>query len=224
MKQSLIIVICVLGALTFSACTTTNIDQVRYTETQLEVLSGSTVAVIGRRHSADYETEPFIVECIGDQMDRANADFTVLNEAQFSDRLYPWFEPRTAPLKPERFKKLLADPMVSERVDAMGIQYIVWIDGQTETTDSAGSLSCALTPGAAGCIGFSSWEKDSTYEVEVWDMKTFDEVAELSSQGTGRSYMPAIIVPIPLIARVKTNACKGIAEQIMSMFEASAGT
>ena len=211
-------------ALLLSACTTTSIDQVRHTETQLNVLSGSTVAVIGRRHSSDYETEPFIVDCIGDQMDKTNTSFQVINEEQFSDRLYPWFEPRTAPLKPERFRKLLDDQRIAERVDAMGVQYIVWVDGNTKTTDSSGSLSCALAPGAAGCIGFSTWEKDSSYEIEVWDMKTFDQVAELSSQGTGRSYMPAIIVPIPMIARVKTNACKGIADQIMSMFEASAGT
>ncbi len=211
-------------ALVLCACTTTNIDQVRHTETQLNVLSGSTVAVLGRRHSADYETEPFIVDCIGTQMDRTSSDFQVINEEQFSDRLYPWFEPRTAPLKPERFRKLLDDQRIAERVDAMGVEYIVWVDGNTKTTDSSGSLSCALAPGAAGCIGFSTWEKDSTYEVEVWDMKTFDEVAELSSQGTGRSYMPAIVVPIPMIARVKTNACKGIADQIMSMFSTDAGT
>lgn len=212
------------AALLIGACTTTNIDQIRHTETQLDVISGSTVAVLGRRHSADYETEPFIVDCIGDQMDKTSSNFQVINEEQFSDRLYPWFEPRTAPLKPERFRKLLDDQRIAERVDAMGVEYIVWVDGTTKTTDSAGSLSCALAPGAAGCIGFSTWEKDSTYEVEVWDMKTFDEVAELSSQGTGRSYMPAIVVPIPLIARVKTNACKGIADQIMSMFNTGTGT
>jgi len=213
-----------LAALLIGACTTTNIDQIRHTETQLNVISGSTVAVLGRRHSADYETEPFIVNCIGDQMDKTSVDFQVINEEQFADRLYPWFEPRTAPLKPERFRKLLDDQRIAERVDAMGVEYIVWVDGTTKTTDSAGSLSCAVAPGAAGCIGFSTWEKDSTYEVEVWDMKTFDEVAELSSQGTGRSYMPAIVVPIPLIARVKTNACKGIADQIMSMFNTGTGT
>ena len=211
-------------ALLIGACTTTNIDQIRHTEAQLDVISGSTVAVLGRRHSSDYETEPFIVDCIGDQMDKTSSSFQVINEAQFSDRLYPWFEPRTAPLKPERFRKLLDDQRIAERVDAMGVEYIVWVDGTTKTTDSAGSLSCALAPGAAGCIGFSTWEKDSTYEVEVWDMKTFDEVAELSSQGTGRSYMPAIVIPIPMIARVKTNACKGIADQIMSMFNAGTGT
>lgn len=224
MKQSLSLIPLIALAAMLGACTTTNIDQVRHTETQLNMGSGSTIAVLGRRHSADYETEPFIVECIGEQMDRSAKSFTVMNEEQFSDRLYPWFEPRTAPLKPERFKKLLNDPMVAERVDAIGVEYIVWIDGNTETTDSSGSLSCAIAPGAAGCIGFSSWEKDSTYEVEVWNMNTFDAVAEISSQGTGRSYMPAIVVPIPLIARVKTNACKGIADQIMSMFEAPEGT
>jgi len=222
-KKQLIFIGAVLATL-LSACTTTNIDQVRHTETQLNVLDGSTIAVLGRRHSADYETEPFIVDCIGGQMDRTSAEFNVITEEQFADRLYPWFEPRTAPLKPARFKKLLDDPMIAERVDAMGVQYIVWIDGKTETTDSSGSLSCAVAPGAAGCIGFSSWEKDSTYEVEVWNMDTFDAVAELSSQGTGRSYMPAIVVPIPLIARVKTNVCKGIADQIMSMFSSTSGT
>lgn len=224
MKLSILTSLGIGTAILITGCTTTTIDQVRHTEAQLNVLAGSSVAVLGRRHSADYETEPFIVNCIGDQMDRNNSDFNVINEEQFADRLYPWFEPRTAPLKPERFRKLLNDQMIAERVDQMGIEYIVWIDGTTKLTDSSGSLSCAIAPGAAGCIGFSTWENDSAYEVEVWDMKTFDEVAELSSQGTGRSYMPAIVVPIPLIARVKTSACKGIADQIMSMFVSETGT
>ncbi len=224
MKQTVLIILCTVAITALNACTTTNIDQVRHTETQLQVGGGGAVAVLGRRHSADYETEPFIVSCIGNQMGKSNNKFSVMSEEQFSDRLYPWFEPRTAPLNPERFRKLLNDPMVAERVDALGLEYIVWVDGNTETTDASGSLSCAIAPGAAGCIGFSSWEKDSTYDVEVWNMSTFDAVAELSSQGTGRSYMPAIIVPIPMIARVKTNACKGIADQIMSMFATPEGT
>ena len=85
-----------------------------------------------------------------------------------------------------------------------------------------GSISCAIGPGGAGCVGFGAWEDDSTYEASVWDVQRMQPVALLSAEAEGTSYMPALVVPIPLIARVQASACDGLADQLQTLFVDSA--
>jgi hypothetical protein len=204
-----------LGTLVLIAgCTVTKIDERRITTATVQ--SGDTVVVLGRRHSSDYETEPDFIRCVGHGVERAGA--RVLPELEFMNTFYPWFEPRTAPMSLKRFQTLRNKPLFAQRLRESSLRYIVWVDGQTETVDKAGSISCAVGPGGAGCIGFGTWDDTSTYEASVWDLQKMDIVAQISAEASGTSYMPALIVPIPLIARVQSAACDGLAAQLKTLF------
>src|SRR5436189_4550266 len=37
------------------------------------------------------------------------------------------------------------------------------------STDGGGSIACGAAPGAAGCIGFGWWEKETSYEATIWE-------------------------------------------------------
>lgn len=197
------------------SCTTTTVDENRQSNAVIE--DGDSVVVLGRRHNSDYETEPSFIRCIGDRISRANG-LRVFDELQFMNEFYPWFEPRTAPMALERLQGMLEIPEFAERMHRMGMHYIIWIDGRTERVDSMGSISCAVGPGGAGCLGFGAWENDSTYEATVWDVREFKPVAQMSATAEGTSYMPALIVPLPLIARVQASACDGLATQLETLF------
>lgn len=199
-----------------SACTNTTIDEFRKQE--FEFSHEKSIVIIGRRHASDYETEPWIISCIGKQIAAGKNGINVITELDFMNELYPWFEPRTAPMQPQRLKSLLNDKVIAEKIESLGVQYIVWVDGSTQRTDSAGSISCAIGPGGAGCLGFGTWDDDSSYTVSVWDIEEPASVAEISANAEGTSFMPAIIIPVPLIARVKTSVCNGVADQIKAMF------
>ena len=204
-----------LGTLVLIAgCTVTKIDERRITTATVQ--TGDTVVVLGRRHSSDYETEPDFIRCVGHGVERAGA--RVLPELEFMNTFYPWFEPRTAPMSLKRFQALRNKPLFAQRLRESSLRYIVWVDGQTETVDKAGSISCAVGPGGAGCIGFGTWDDTSTYEASVWDLQKMDIVAQISAEASGTSYMPALIVPIPLIARVQAAACDGLATQLKTLF------
>ena len=95
---------------------------------------------------------------------------------------------------------------------------MVWIDGKTETRNSSGSMACS--PGA-GCFGFGKWDDKSDYEASVWDYQDPKLVANVSAVAQGTSYMPAIVLPIPMLARVQANACNGLGAQLRSMFVGS---
>jgi len=197
-----------------SGCTTVVIDEYRENSSNLD--SGESVVVLGRRHSSDYETEPELIQCIGDILAGGNSGISVVPEREFLDRLYPWFEPRTAPMNLKRLNHLVERQEVAKVLSDYNIGYIIWVDGNTETTDSSGSIGCSIGTGGAGCFGFGTWDKESEYEASIWDYESRQLTGKISTGATGTSYMPAVVVPIPLIARVQANACKGMGSQLRS--------
>ncbi|MEQ8955854.1 MAG: hypothetical protein RL120_17105 [Gammaproteobacteria bacterium] len=200
------------GLAMMGACTSTTVDEFRQGETG--ILSHETVVVLGRRQASDYETRAEFVDCVGERMMRGANALNVIPEQEFVDAMFPWFEPRTAPLRTRDLEKLMAEEVVAAKMTDFGIRYIVWVDGHTETTDRSGSISCTIGPGGGGCFGFGSWEDDANFDARIWDVGSFTNVGTISTDATGQSYVPAIVVPIPLIARVEANACDRLATQL----------
>lgn len=205
-----------------SACTTINIDQVRLKDT-VEWEKGDAMVVLGRHQTPEIQTEASLVSCIGGKLQKGTSDIRIIGEREFVDAFYPWFEARTAPLRPAKLKKVLNEPLVAEKLQAMRVKYFVWVEGSTETTNSAGSMTCSIGPGGGGCFGFGTWEDTSDYETTIWDISTLEEVGRVSTEAVGTSYMPAFVVPIPLLAQVEGDACNGMGRQLVRFFNKSDG-
>jgi len=195
-----------------ASCTSTTVDEFRQGETGIE--SDESVVILGRRQASDYETRSEFVECVGDRMTRGENAVSVIPEQEFIDAMFPWFEPRTAPLRTRDLEQLMAEDVVANKMNEFGVRYIVWVDGHTETTDRAGSISCTIGPGGGGCFGFGTWEDDANFDARVWDVGSLTNVGTINTDASGQSYLPALVVPIPLIARVEANACSRLASQL----------
>lgn len=202
-----------------ASCTTTTIDEFRQGETGIE--SDESVVILGRRQASDYETRSEFVSCVGERMTRGEDAISVVPEQEFVDAMFPWFEPRTAPLRTRDLERLMTEDVVADRMTEFGVRYIVWLDGFTETTDRSGSISCTIGPGGAGCFGFGSWEDDANFDARVWDVGSLTNVGTISTDATGQSYLPALVIPIPLIARVEANACSRLATQLKEFVNGS---
>jgi hypothetical protein len=196
-------------------CSSVTVDQMRLTETNIN-LDSDTVVVLGRQHSPAYEAEGDLVTCVANELSQGAMGMEVIPDGLFVDALYPWFEPRTAPLSLARLETLLEQQILQQAIDNFEIRYIIWIEGNTETTDSSGGLSCTISPAGGGCLGLGMWEDESTYEASVWDFHEMRESGRISVDSHGTSYLPAVIIPFPLLARVQTNSCKGLGKQIQS--------
>jgi len=205
--------------LVLASCTSTTVDEFRQGETGIE--SHESIVILGRRQASDYETRADFVNCVGDEVNRGSNSINVVPEQEFVDALFPWFEPRTAPLRTQDLERLMSEEIVAEKIDEFGIRYIVWVDGFTETTGRSGSISCAIGPGGGGCFGFGSWEDDSEFDARIWDVDALTSVGTISTDATGQSYLPAVVVPIPLLARVEANACDSLANQLKSFVNGS---
>lgn len=224
-KQQIIIKLVKLGGLTallagvLAACTSTTVDEFRQAETGIE--NHESVVILGRRQASDYETRSEFVSCVGDRLSRGENSISVIPEQEFIDAMFPWFEPRTAPLRTRDLEKLMAEEVVAQKMDEFGVRYIVWLDGFTETSGRSGSISCTIGPGGGGCFGFGTWEDDANFDARIWDVGTATSVGTISTDANGQSYLPALVIPIPLIARVEANACSRLASQLKDFVNGS---
>ena len=201
-----------------ASCTSTTVDEFRQGETGIN--SDESIVILGRRHSSDYETRAEFVDCVGERITSGNDSISVIPEKEFVDAMFPWFEPRTAPLRTDDIDKLLAQQRVADRFEELKLEYMIWIDGSTVETNSSGSMTCGVGPGGAGCFGFGTWGNASDYEATIWDFTDEIEVGRISANTSGQSYMPAVVVPIPIIAPVQGTACDSLGDQLLKYLSA----
>jgi hypothetical protein len=195
-----------------SGCVTTTVQEIRQASTG--IASNETVVVLGRHNNSADESEDDFINCVSSNLSGGANGVGVIPEAQFVDAMFPWFEPRTAPLNTSDLPEIVNQPILADRLNSIGVRYVIWIEGNTHRASQGGAMSCSASVAGAGCFGFLTWENDSSYEASIWDIKHGNSVGKVSSDANGTSFMPAVVVPIPFIARVQTGACNSMASQL----------
>jgi hypothetical protein len=198
--------------LALGACVTSRVEDVRTNDTGLG--DGEGVVIMAKSYHLGNETEADFISCVGDSIGRGSAGLRVVPNHEFVDALFPWFEPRTAPAETKSLADLMQRPGVPEMIADKGVRYVIWLDGDTERVAGGGSMSCAAGPGGGGCFGFAWWQNDSNYDAAVWDLQGLEDAGSVSADFSGTSFLPAIVIPIPLLARTQSKACKGLADQL----------
>jgi len=202
----------VLLGFALSACVTSRMENIRQEATG--IAEGEGVVIMAKSYHLGNETEANFIACIGDSIGRGSTGLRVIPNREFIDSLFPWFEPRTAPAETKGLPALMARPGVADMIRQKGVRYIIWLDGDTEKVAGGGSLSCAAGPGGGGCFGFAWWQNASDYDAFVWDLEGLESAGTVSADVSGTSFLPALVIPIPLIARTQAAACKGLANQL----------
>ena len=195
-----------------SACVTARIEDNRLGMTGLN--DGEGIVIMAKSYHLGNETENKFISCISRNMRDGASGLRIISNQEFVDSLFPWFEPRTAPANMQSLPLLMNRPEVASIIKNNGIRYIIWVDGNTNSSGGGGNLSCAVGPGGAGCFGFAWWSDDAKYEASVWDLSDFSEDGNVTADYSGTSFLPAVIIPIPFIARTQNRACQGLSEQL----------
>jgi hypothetical protein len=213
-------------AVAASGCMTSKVDETR--RTSAAVQANESIVVLKRPQLEGNGTEEEFLGCVQEKLGgvlvhpgegqsskpSSPVPFKIYGERQFLDAMFPWFEASTAPTNVTGLKTVLERPGVTERLEQIGVRYIVWLDGTTRKTDSNGSVACAIGPGGGGCFGVGWWEKQSGYVASVWDMNTATEVGSVTTDVSGTSVLIGAIVPIPIITPVRRTACDRMSEQL----------
>jgi hypothetical protein len=216
-------------ALFAAGCMTAKVDETRQVATAIQ--ADESIVVLKRPQLEGLGTEEKFLDCVQENLGgelvhpeegqkakagKSAVPFKIFGEQQFSDALFPWFEPSTAPANAAGMRALLERPGVTERLGQIGVRYVVWLDGSTRKTDSGGSVACAVGPGGGGCFGVGWWEKQSGYVASVWDLQSGSELGSVSTDVTGTSVLIGAVAPIPIITPVQRTACNRLADQLRS--------
>ena len=215
MKRSKINILLVL-IITAVGCSTTRIDE--EVNTAFTISGDESIVLLSNSYHTGNQTELDFMDCLNNSILKKQDTFEIIPTRQFQNLFYPWFEPSTAPQSIEDLPKILGNELVKEKLSAMKIKYLIKITGETKTNASSGALSCAAGPGGGGCFGFAWWDDTSAYNASVWDLSQETSVGNVSANVTGTSMIPAIIIPIPILARTQSNACDGLSDQIVNFF------
>lgn len=205
--------------LVLSGCVSTRIEESRRAVTTVN--SEDTIVILGRAKHTDDETEASFTECVNEALADQNAKLSLMSEPDFVDAMFPYFEPRLAPTNLDDLSQVLNDPLVAEKVNETQVRYLIWLDGNTETVDQGGSMTCSFGAAGGGCFGLNWWERDSSYEATIWDMESLNAAGYISADSTGTSYLAGLMLPIPIIARTGKAACHGLAEQLSEFLTGS---
>jgi hypothetical protein len=203
-----------LATIAASGCVTSTIVDSRTGRTGIS--DSESIVIMAKSYHLGNETEAKYIRCIEDNLARGRDGLNVIPHDDFVDSLFPWFEPRTAPAETKNLAKLMDRPGVADRIAEQGIRYIIWLDGDTDRVAGGGSLSCAAGPGGGGCFGFAWWQNDADYDASVWDLQGLEAAGTVSADVSGTSFMPALVIPLPFIARTQAKACKNLADQLHS--------
>lgn len=213
-----------IAVLPLAGCMRAHIDESRELATAIDATES--VVVLAKPQIDGAGAESDFLDCIGHRIAGRRNSIKVHPNEEFTDKLFPWFEPGTVPSRAQGLESVLSQPGVAERVASTGVRYIVWLEGGTRKTDGGGSLACGAAPGAAGCIGFGWWEKESDYEATVWDLKQARSVGSVGTNITGTSAIVGAIVPLPFITQTRSTACFRLGDQLRTFLEGgdAAGT
>jgi len=176
--------------------------------------AAESLVLLRTSYLAGNRTEEGFVRCVSKKIRSGSKRPLIHAEREFIDQLYPWLEPRTMPRESADLSDFMARPGVAETIHRKGVRYMVWLSGQTLREGSGGSLSCAAGPGGAGCFGVAWWQNNSEYTASVWDINELSDMGDMKASVRGTSVVPALVIPIPIIARTREKACDSLASQI----------
>ena len=202
-----------------SSCTTSRLEE--QVNLPLNLNEGESVVVISNSYHSANQTEYDFIQCVNKSLSKKQDYFNLIQTEYFQNMLYPWLEPRTAPQTPEDLPEFLSRDLVRGTLETHNIKYLINISGETKTNSSSGALSCAAGPGGGGCFGLAWWDDTSSYSASVWDIAQESSVGSVSATVSGTSVIPALIIPIPIIARTKSSACNGLVTQLLKFFSTS---
>ena len=219
MNNPLLLIIFFFITTFISSCTTSRLEE--QVNLPLNLNEGESVVVISNSYHSGNQTEYDFIQCVNKSLSKKQDYFNLIQTEYFQNMLYPWLEPRTAPQTPEDLPEFLSRDLVRGTLETHNVKYLINISGETKTNSSSGALSCAAGPGGGGCFGLAWWDDTSSYSASVWDIAQQSSVGSVSATVSGTSVIPALIIPIPIIARTKSSACDGLVKQLLNFLSTS---
>lgn len=182
----------------------------------LAITKNESIVVLSAESIAADESWP--AACVRDAIASADSTIRVMTAAEFRDAMFPWFETQSVEGAIAELKTM---PEITRGIEQIGVRYIISVGGRTIGQalgdgwsaegfyiGKHGLFLCGAGPGGAGCFGFLAWQRTSDLSAIVWDLKRGTQIGAIAVKITAINLMPAVILPVPLIAPTETAVCR----------------
>lgn len=152
--------------------------------------------------------------CIGGPFKDLTPAVPVVSFDHLRLALFPWLEWSTAPHTDEQLLDLIRRPDVWQALAGLRVRYVVQAGGATHTDLGRGGVFCGASIGGGGCFGFSWGTRESAYRATVIDLAAAVPLATEAVSRRSGAFVPALLIPVPILGPTKADACRDIARRI----------
>lgn len=154
-------------------------------------------------------------DCLTARIRDIAPEIIVVRQSTIRDALFPLLEPATQPATEEAFAAMLARKEVRERLSHHGLRYLIAFTGDTLKAKPGGFVLCGAGYGGGGCLGFAWRDESTSLDAALWSLEEGVTVQRReSANAEGVSVMPALIFPVPILARTQTSACSELGTRL----------
>ncbi len=194
-------------------CTTSKIKVTQGIDTAIS--PGDGIVIFHSHIEALSVKKEWFAECVEKTILKNRPDQLFVDDRAFKDALFPWFETNTAPNLPADLPKLLARPLVKDKISELGVRYVIFIAGGT--TGSPADAHGLGGLGYYGWLGLHWWDRETSWAAVIWDLMRAGEVCKVEATASGTAIMPAFIIPVPIMPMTETTACEELGRQIVEL-------
>jgi hypothetical protein len=146
-------------------------------------------------------------ECVQKKLKKYLQYIKFIPGEKFREALFPWFEPDTAPKEIEELSALLSKTIVKKRIDSLGVELLIYVQGFTETHDAG--------VGGMHCLIVYSAERVTNISTTVWDLKEIVHIGDTNIFRQGPVHAGCLlIIPFIIPTFTESDACGETAKQI----------
>ncbi len=155
-----------------------------------------------------------LARCLQKELKKDLPYLKIIPEDQFRNALFPWFEYRTAPKDATELSALLNKTLVREHIERLGVDILVYVNGETIQGQLDGPGLCGGGYGGVGCLGYLSAERKTHMATTVLNLKDATTIGSTDIHFHGSVEVPMLIIPIPIPAFTQSAACNETAKLI----------
>jgi hypothetical protein len=191
------------------------------TELSSQITTGQvTLAMVGPIFDQAQVPEKQRLEaCLIEEINDNGLSLQTVQLHDLRDQLYPWFSRSNYPRRLNELELIIKEPAVKERLQGMGVQYVLKWDGETTLSASEGQLY--MTP--YGIVGYESADKTSVVKADLLAVEDGRVVTSFESLREGSaSTLGLVFFPLPLIDDTEEEACEEITRQVEHFIQVKA--
>ena len=174
----------------------------------------SKIAIVKKKNKGLFKTnEDYFITCLTKELQKKN--FIVINDKEFRNYTFPFFESDESTKNVEPSIDILHEKTLQQKIDNLGVDYIIWVSGRTEYSDKVGAVSCALSLYGGGCYGYATQNDQSNIQAELWHVPQKRLLGYNKASVSGKSHLFAFILPIPIPSDSRRKSCEQLSRSVL---------